>query len=73
MVPSDRGEKDHLSFRRLRFRVEAIVAKLFGRVPLHCDVFSRDIFSLGQLSGIEQCVLGTRLDGEAFLERAWTN
>ena len=54
-------------FPKGAFRVEAIVA-LFGRVPLNLrDVFSRDIFSLGQLSGIEQCVLGTRLGWRSVL------
>ena len=54
-------------FPKGAFRVEAIVA-LFGRVPLHLrDVFSRDIFSLGQLSGIEQCVLGTSLGWRSVL------
>ena len=54
-------------FPKGAFRVEAIVA-LFGRIPLHLrDDFSRDVFSLGHLSGIEQCVLGSRLGWRSVL------
>ena len=56
-----------LYFPKGAFRVEAIVA-LFGRIPLHLrDDFSREVFSLGQLSGVEQCVLGLRLGWRSVL------
>ena len=48
-------------FPKGAFRVEALVA-LVSRIPTRFrDLFSRLCFSLGQLSGIEQCVVGTRL------------